>query len=207
MKKENIFIKADSFANFKKNLVSAIEKNVSLVIENVGIITTIVQRNKAGSRCYGFTDFETNQEKLVTVKRIYDYVWKAVKAKAENATIIEKVLDWLGEISKNLTAEKQYEKSFSLSLFSGYSQFELCAIVDRMRKDITDEGFISRKAEDSNNKVKRLASLLRCSISHDMFTLYVTVPKDKVSDGAKNTAEKISNGAGDSKITAVHKKD
>lgn len=207
MKKENILIKADSFANFKKSLVSAIEKGVSLCIESVGIITTNVQRNKAGSRCYGFTDFETNQEKLVTCKCIYDYVWKAVKAKAENATIIEKVIDWLKEISKNLIAEKQYEKSFSLSLFAGYSQYELCAIIDRLRKDITDEGFISRKADDSTDKVKRLASLLRCTVSHNSFTLYVTAPKDKVTDSAKQTAEQITAGTGESKITAVHKKD
>lgn len=207
MKKENIFIKPDNFANFKKNLVSAIEKGVSLCIENVGIITTAIQRNKAGSRCYGFTDFSTNQEKLVTCKRIYDFVWRAVKAKAENASIIEKVIDWLKEISKNLTAEKQYEKSFPLSLFAGYSQYELSAIIDRLRKDLTDEGFISRKADESTNKVKRLASLLHCTISHNSFTLYVTAPKDKVSDGAKDTAEKISTGAGDSKLTAVHKKD
>lgn len=207
MKKENIMIKADSFANFKKSLVNAIDKGVSLCIENVGIITTNVQRNKAGSRCYGFTDFSTNQEKLVTCKRIYDYVWKAVKAKAENASIIEKVIAWLADISKNLTAEKQYEKSFPLSLFAGYSQYELCAIIDRLRKDITDEGFISRKADDSTDKMKRLASLLRCTVSHDSFTLYVTAPKDKVTDSAKKTAEQITLGSGESKITAVHKKD
>lgn len=208
-------VKPTDFDAFFKSLCYCIEMAKAMLIEGVCLVHTNEEptRNKAGSKVYKVTFFGIGT-KTVTVKSIFSQVWHFVLQNAFDSVIVSDLEKWLRDLSKqSLEFEKQYTFPVSLAKFKHLSHLQRGAVLDAIRRTVTDNNFISRNGTFTieGEKVKiPTALVMDIDTVKGVVNFGITMPKSKVSKGAQIGATAIDEGkkaTEKTKLPATHKKD